>query len=546
MVQIIKFRLLASKYINIRILLLCCLSIISCKKGDQNSQWDADELVPLIKTSVNLYDLTNYDELNPDSSGALLLTFSNSLFKFSLDSLVSISDTAISERIDTLIFVGFAPGVSIDLAQNQETMLNIGNAELVEATIKSGSIDVTIKSTFIEPTIVSYELTSATNNGNTLVISESIPAGNVSHPSIVSSSYNLSNYNLDLRGLNGTSYNKLIAQISAMVDPSGDTLVSQLNDYIEISYTFNDIQPKYARGYFGDDAYNNLGKEEFHFLANLTGGDIDIESLNMNFEIKNGIGVDIQMDVNTISMSNMETGNTSVLNSTPLANSLNIDRAQETGVAAPPVIASSYSIELDINNSNADKLFEIIPNQIDYGFDLQINPFGHVSSHNDFIYDGYGIEVLLDMEIPISVATNEFTLSDTIEFDMGEKTIDDRYLIIDGFIHLYAYNGYPFTATTQLYLLDESYAIIDSILVGNAIVEAGILDGYNVVVSPKRSKISGAINTAKIAALYNAQFIKADFTLSTPDYPDYVKIYDYYKIDMTLVGDFNYVIDTNK
>ena len=75
------------------------------------------------------------------------------------------------------------------------------------------------------------------------------------------------------------------------------------------------------------------------------------------------------MDVNTISMSNMETGNTSVLNSTPLANSLNIDRAQETGVATPPVIASSYSIELDINNSNADKLFEIIPNQIDYGFD---------------------------------------------------------------------------------------------------------------------------------------------------------------------------------
>ena len=546
MFQIIKFRLLASKYITILNILLFSLSIISCKKGDQNSQWDADELVPLIKTSVNLYDLSNYDELNPDSSGALILTFSNSLFKFSLDSLVSIPDTTISERIDTLIFVSFAPGFSVDLAQNQETMLNIGNTELVEATIKSGSIDVTIKSTFSEPTIVSYELTSAANNGNTLVISESIPAGNVSNPSIVSSSYNLSNYNLDLRGLNGTSYNTLIAQISAMVDPSGDTLVSQLNDYIEISYTFNDIQPKYARGYFGNDSYNNLGKEEFHFLANLTGGDIDIESLNMNFEIKNGIGVDIQMDVNTISMSNMETGNTSVLNSTPLANSLNINRGQETGVATPPVIASSYSIELDINNSNADKLFEIIPNQIDYGFDLQINPFGHVSSHNDFIYEDFGIEVLLDMEIPISVATNEFTLSDTIEFDMGEKTIDDRYLIIDGFIHLYAYNWYPFTATTQLYLLDESYAIIDSILVENAIVEGGILDDYNVVISPKRSKISGAINTAKIAALYNAQFIKTDFTLSTPDYPDYVKVYDYYKIDMTLVGDFNYVIDPNE
>ncbi|MBT6746018.1 MAG: hypothetical protein HOB26_05645 [Flavobacteriales bacterium] len=522
------------------------MSIISCKKGDQNSQWNADELVPLIKTSVNLYDLSNYDELNPDSSGALMLTFSNSLFKFSLDSLVSIPDTAISERIDTLIFVSFAPGFSVDLAQNQETMLKIGNTELVEAIINSGSIDVTIKSTFSEPTIVSYELSSATKNGNKLVISESIPAGSVSSPSVISASYNLSNYYLDLKGLNGNSYNTLVAQISAMVDPSGDTLVSQLNDYIEISYTFNNIQPKYARGYFGDDSYSNLGREEFHFLSNFTGGDIDIESLNMNFEIINGAGVDIQIDVNTISMSNIEIGRTSVLNSIALANSLNIDRAQETGVASPPIIASSYSIGLDNNNSNVDKLFEIIPNQIDYGFDLQINPFGHISSHNDFIYKDFGIEVLLDMEIPMSVATNEFTLSDTVEFDMGEKTIDDRYLIIDGFIHLYAYNWYPFTATTQLYLLDESYAIIDSILVENSIVEAGILDNYNVVVSPKRSKISGVINTAKIDALYNARYIKTDFTLTTPDYPDYVQVYDYYKIDMTLVGDFNYVIDPNE
>ena len=546
MFQIIKFRLLASKYIAILNILLFSLSIASCKKRDQNPKWDADELVPLVKTSVNLYDLSNYDELNPDSSGALLLTFSNSLFKYSLDSLVSIPDTGLSERIDTLIFVSFAPGFSVDLAQNQETKLKIGNTELVEAIINSGSIDVSIKSTFSEPTIVSYELSSATKNGSKLLISESIPAGSVSSPSVISSSYNLSNYYLDLKGLNGNSYNTLVAQISAMVDPSGDTLVSQLNDYIEISYTFNNIQPKYARGYFGDNSYSNLGKEEFHFLSNFTGGDIDIESLNLNFEIKNGAGVDLQLGVNAISMSNIETGGTSVLNSTALANSLNIDRAQETGVDTPPVIASSYSIGLDINNSNVDKLFEIIPNQIDYGFDLQINPFGHVSSHNDFIYKDFGIEVLLDMEIPISVATNEFTLSDTIEFDMGEKTIDDRYLIIDGFIHLYAYNWYPFTATTQLYLLDESYAIIDSILVENAIVEAGILDDNNVVISPNRSKISGAINTAKIAALYNAQFIKTDFTLSTPDYPDYVTVYDYYKIDMTLVGDFNYVIDPNE
>ena len=120
MEQRIKIKLLANKHIPILTFLLFSLSITSCKKRDQNPKWDADELVPLIKTSVNLYDLSNYDELNPDSSGALLLTFSNSLFKYSLDSLVSIPDTGLSERIDTLIFVSFAPGFSVDLAQNQD------------------------------------------------------------------------------------------------------------------------------------------------------------------------------------------------------------------------------------------------------------------------------------------------------------------------------------------------------------------------------------------------------------------------------------------
>ncbi|MBL4651845.1 MAG: hypothetical protein JKY53_03125 [Flavobacteriales bacterium] len=516
----------------------------SCKKSNQYSQWDADELVPLIKTSVNIYNLANYDELQVDSTGALKLVFNNSLFNLNLDSLVTIPDTALSEKIENLIFVGFIPGVSVSLAQDNETKLSIDNAELVEATIKSGTINVSIKSTFTQPTIVSYELTSATKNGNPLLISELIPAGSLSSPAIVTASYNIVNYNFDFRGLSGTSYNTLVAQISAMVAPSADTLTTQPTDYIEINYTFSDVKPSYARGYFGSELYSNSGSEGFEFLANIAGGSIDIETVDVNFELKNSVGVDLQAQINSISMQNTQTNNSTTLTSAALNNTINIDKAIETGVSTPPVIASTYFINLS-NNSNIDELFEILPNQISYNFDLQLNPFGHVSSHNDFIYENNGIEILLNLEMPISIALNEFTLSDTVEFNMGKKTIDDRYLIIDGFIHLYADNWYPFSATSQLYLLDESYTIIDSILMENAIIEAGVLEN-DIVTEASRSKISGAINPTKIEALYNAQYLKVNFTLSTEDYPKLVTIYDHYKIDMTLVGDFNYVIDPNK
>ncbi len=330
-----------------------------------------------------------------------------------------------------------------------------------------------------------------------------------------------------------------------MVDPNADTLVSQFGDYIDIKYAFTDLQPSYAKGYFGNKIYSNIGNESFSFLSNYTGGNLDLETVSMSINVKNKVGADLQFQMNEIKMSNTNFGTTTSLSNDNFSTSINLDRAIETGNSSTPVFPGSYDIQLNETNSNIDELFEIMPNEIAYNFDVQINPFGHVSSHNDFIYADENLEVLLNMEMPISIAMNKFKLSDTIDFDFGEKTIDDRHLIANGFIHLYAENWYPFSATSQLYLLDENYEILDSILLDNQTIEAGIVDENNIVTNPTKSKISGTINPEKIDYLYAAKFIKLNFDLSTTEYPNHVKIYDDYKIDAILVGDFNYVIDVN-
>ena len=147
------------------IVCLLVLLLNSCKNGNQNPSWDADELVPLIRTSVNITDLVDIKELKADSTGALMLVFENELIHIGLDSIIDIPDTTLSERIDTMIFVSFAPGNPVTLAQDEETTLNLNSAELVEATLASGNMDVSIQSTFSEPIIVTYELTSASLNG---------------------------------------------------------------------------------------------------------------------------------------------------------------------------------------------------------------------------------------------------------------------------------------------------------------------------------------------------------------------------------------------
>ncbi len=175
------------------------LAVESCRKDKSVSLWDADELVPLVNTSVNLYNLSNYEEINSDSSGALILSYQDDLFSLDLDSLIKLPDTSLTERIENIIFVGFPPGISINLLQDEETELAIADAELVEATIRSGTINVSITSTFSEPTTINYELSSATKNGNPLIISEPIIAGSISSPTTVVKSYSLTDYNIDFR-----------------------------------------------------------------------------------------------------------------------------------------------------------------------------------------------------------------------------------------------------------------------------------------------------------------------------------------------------------
>ena len=114
--------------------------------------------------------------------------------------------------------------------------------------------------------------------------------------------------------------------------------------------------------------------------------------------------------------------------------------------------------------------------------------------------------------------------------------------IHDGTLTLFANNGFPFDASIQLYLLNETSGAIDSIFgYANTIVEAPINSALRVT-SKKLTKITIPITEAKMNLLYSTKKVVLKIRFNTSSQPQYIKIYSEYAIDVKLVGDFNYTV----
>jgi hypothetical protein len=70
-----------------------------------------------------------------------------------------------------------------------------------------------------------------------------------------------------------------------------------------------------------------------------------------------------------------------------------------------------------------------------------------------------------------------------------------------------------------------------------------VVDANYVVTQPRSTKLVIPIDAGKMNALYANGRIYARVKLNTYGYPNYVKIYSYYKMALKLVGDFNYHVE---
>lgn len=520
------------------LLLVTPLLFASCRKEMEKPSWDTELLAPLVDASMNINNILPDSILmaNPDSS--MKIVFNNDLYKIDIDSLFQIADTTIHNGY-AVGPLTLPPGFTIPFPPTTSTTYTLPGIELKTVIIKSGFVSFKVKSKILESTVYTYGIPCATLAGVPFTRTFTVPARVGTTPGEYNLLVDLSGYTINLTGPTGTQINTIYTTLAANINPAASASVTvNPSDSLTIDNTFYDIIPYYAKGYFGNNTYNvGPSTSAFTLFDRIVGGTINLEDVDFNFNIENPIGMDARLYLNNISSINTRTGTTINLANTIIGSPININRAAESGGYVYPTYAN---FPLNTTNSNIKPMIENLPNKFGYSMQVITNPLGNISGSNDFIYSDKLLKASLDMEIPLSLVANNLTLADTLDLNISKT--DGTQNVHDGTITLFANNGFPFDAQLQLYLLNESNVVTDSIFgYANTIVEAPINSALRVI-GKKLTKISVPISESKMNLLYNTKKVVMKVKFNTSAQPQYIKIYSEYSIDVKLVGDFNYTV----
>jgi hypothetical protein len=521
------------------IIILLIVSAFSCKR--EPISWDVDSLVPILKTKMTVQQAIPDSMISVGSNNELNLIYKGTLIDFKLDSVLSMPDTTTTDIFSWPIgSITLLPG-QVFLSDTNFTRFDMGGAKLTHLFIQSGSIDLTLTSSLQGPSVMEYSLPTATKNGVPFFVKEFIPAGTTSAPSLITKSYDLSGYDISLTGINNDNYNVLANAHRAYIDYSSGPVIINAGDKFVASNTFSAVTPSYARGSFGSELIQESAMGEvLDAFDNIAGGTIKLEEVSMIFQINNEVGIDATIKVNDLTGNNTHNNNAITLQS-PLSNGeINLNRATEINGIQSGTNPSIYTQIIDNSNSNISQFVSNLPNELNYDFDIQLNPVGNVSNSNDFIYNNTGISIDLDSEIPLNFNAHNLILVDTSEFKIEGTSQEDVSKIISGYINLHANNWYPFALDAQFYLLDSNNIIIDSIFNSPQPIQGGI-PVFGMVDTPVYSFLQSPVNDVKIDHLYKTKNIITKIKINSST-TGTANIFEHYFIDLSIVGDFKYLI----
>jgi hypothetical protein len=422
----------------------------------------------------------------------------------------------------------------IDL--DDKLVLDINPMQLNFIETKEAYINVEVFNTLPEEIHFNYTMPEAKKNSVPLSFSGTVPAANGSTDGYYHNIIDLSGYDINFTGLAYDTVNTLNYTLSASIDSSGNLIPLSLNDSIYLKSKFYDVTPNFAEGWFGNDTIFETGISEIESIEELANAQIDFDEAKLTVTTENGIGVQGAVRFNNVKAINSNTGNQASLNIPSQYTPFDIDKATNTGSSAIPAINSMF---LNATNSNTNEVVNVIPNSIEYDIDFYLNhnqsppPLG---TGTDFVYYGDEIKANIEIEIPLSLIASNLVLNDTVDLD-----IDNVNEIESGKFYLFAYNGFPLDADIQVYLLDDSLNIVDSLFNSNTIVYAANIDPTsNRVEETTKSKFAIPMDKERFDLFIRTKKLRIKSVFKTQPQSEHVQIYSDYTIEFKLTGDFSY------
>ncbi|HSZ24623.1 MAG TPA: hypothetical protein VK766_02840 [Cytophagaceae bacterium] len=443
--------------------------------------------------------------------------------------VISITIRNVSLQSATAVF----PTQNVINSTQLITLAGTGEVQLYEAMIASGNVVTTVNSTIGTNMLITYSIPGATLNGSSYSISKVIPAASNGVAQQTLFSVDFSGYTMNLRGPLNDTVNTFSNTIVANMPYTGQKVFITLNDSVDVTINFSGIKPSYVKGYLGRDTIQvGPSTTSLNIFNKIQGGTLNFQSAKMTMVVENGLGVAGAVKINNVVAKNKK-GDTLALTGPNIGTLINIPKATDN-----PLTIAVDSIDLS-TGSNAVNLLSLLPNQITYNVMVIANPAGNTGTYSDFAYATSGLNAYLDIEMPLSFFSSSLVLSDTASFN---STSLKKKSVNEGTFTVNVTNGFPLTASLQMYLLDQNNNLIDSLVSSNSITAAPINSSTNRVTQPVKSSVAYNLDANQMHNVYNSSKIIFKVTFTTLPMSTFVKIYSDYSIDFSLVGDMNYSV----
>jgi len=485
--------------------------------------------VPLVYSSLTVQDiLTNGDHngvITIGNDNFCTIIYKGNLFSLKGSDLIKLPNQqppSYSASLTPAQITALSAAGTVTASYSQTVTFNSGTTKIDSMSFKSGSLDISLNSSFKYSGQIVIKIPAAKKNGN--AFSRTLPftyTGTV--PVTATGSFDLTGYSVDMT-LGGTTSNQFVVDYDITLTGSGAPAL--ITDVMTLSQSFNNMGFNKIFGDVGQLALSpNRDTVALSIFKNALGnGTFTLVNPSVKVLISNSYGIPISANISQLDGYNPPA-------TYPI-----------TGSPNPlPILSPSFSqigqtlkdsFSLTSSNSNIVTVINKTPKYVIYKINSLSNPGG--PTHYNFVLDSSYFKVDMEVNMPLWGTAKDFTLIDTLPLTF-DQAIPDH--VESALFRIYNSNGFPFDMEMQAYFTDTLYKKLDSLVIPNQLIlqSASVNAGTGMVVSPTPKTYDAVVSKSRLLNLKNAKHVLIKAVAATTNGgATNVKIYSYYKLDVKL------------
>jgi hypothetical protein len=430
--------------------------LVACEK--EGTSWNVDLEAPLVHDTLSLKNWVNDSTLTETSNGEIEVDLTRTLLDVGLSELIKIPDTSVIQLFSPIITLNNIPPGTTFVNAIEEHSFDLDDVQLKAIRVNGGRVKVKVYNPLGTKVLFKVQMPGVTQNGVVFEQNYSVDAGSVANPNVKEELLDLTNYQIDLRGLSGLEYNILQTKLTLSTDPNGTPVsISSAYDF-KFEAGLENIKVDYAKGYFGSKVFSDVTNFNIDFLSKITEGNLDLPETALQINVENGMKVPVRGQLHYLKNTN-QIGNTVSLTSPDIGPSFYISPAVGSWASLQ---SNSVQLSFEPSNSNLESFLENLGASNEASYEVQLNPWGNTSAGNDEAFPNSRIKVKASAQLPLKLGLDGLTLRDT--FDIDFKQNDNKTHVESGLIYLDVSNAFPFSCDPVLYLMTENGQILHTLI----------------------------------------------------------------------------------